>query len=332
MQKINNFSKIIKKMPEQFRDGFNLAKNIKMPEKKYDQIIICGMGGSALAGEILKMASGYFGIKIPVLINKSYKLPDYINKNPLLIAVSYSGNTEETISCLNEGIKNKLNVIAISCGGKLEKQAKQKNIVFLKLKNGTLQPRHALFYIFSTITTLLIKNGLAKNKIKELLDLENITPANFKKKGEKLAEKILNKIPIIYSSENFLPLSYNLKIKFNENVKIHAFVNFFPELNHNEIAGFSKLPKLEGRALPYFAFIIKDASYDKAINKRINLTADLIKKMGYSVEIIENNTKDFLKKCFELLILFDWITCYLALKYGVNPLPVEIIEEFKKKL
>ena len=216
----------------------------------------------------------------------------------------------------------------------MEVLAKKHNLPLVKIPVG-IQPRCATGYFFSALLTILAKADLAKDfsqdiqeTSKKLQDLKD----SLEKEGKTLAKKLAKKIPIVYASGFMKTLSIARiwKIKFNENSKIPAFYNYFPELNHNEMVGYAGLKKLDIKNL--HTIILQDSSDHPRNVKRMALTANLIKKSGAKVEIINIKEGSPLFKIFSSLLLGDWVSYYLALQYKVDPTPVAMVEEFKKMM
>jgi glucose/mannose-6-phosphate isomerase len=329
----SNMRKVILDFPKQFEQGLKLAKNVGV-KGKFENIIICGMGGSALPANILicwlneLISKSSLSIP-PIYIHRDYNLPRLAGKKSLIICISYSGNTEETVSVLRQTIKRKLNVVAITTGGKIEKLSKKYNIPWVKIPFG-IQPRSATGYIFTSLVKILSNSKIIENKSKEILQLaKDLKKLDQEKKGREIAKKLANKIPLIYASNKFKCLARIWKIKFNENSKIPAFFNYFPELNHNEMAGFTQINKKNN----YFYIIILRDKNDCLRNlKRMELFANLVKTKRINVDFINIKEGGILFKIFSTLVLGDWISYYLALEYKIDPAPVKIVEEFKKKL
>lgn len=327
----SNLRQVILDSPNQFLKALEFSKDIKI-KGKFNQIIICGMGGSALTGDILKTYLAEKKINLSVFICRDYNLPFFADKNTLIFASSYSGNTEETISCFQEAKKKKLNIIGFSKNGRLEKLCRENNIPFVKYPNDgpNFQPRFALGYSFTSFVSVLINQKIIKdcrNEIKNLakylfnlnLELEN--------EGKKIAKKLAGKIPLIYSSSKYSEsVARIIKIKFNECSKTQAFYNKFPELNHNEMVGFTKL---QGN---YYIIILKDPKDHPRNIKRMEITSQLLQKKGIPLLIYQMKGKNILEKIFSTIILGDWISYYLALEYKQDPTPVKMVEDFKKRL
>jgi len=249
----------------------------------------------------------------------------------LVICISYSGNTEETVSALQEAIDQKITAAGVSSGGQIEALCQKNNLPFIKIPGG-IQPRSALGYMFGALAMVLANSGLAKDmsgEITEIAQKLKTLNASLEQEGKTLAKKLFKKIPVLYSSDSGQALSIARiwKIKFNENTKIPAFYNYFPELNHNEMVGWQGLKKMGIKNV--CVIIFKDSAAHPRTLKRINLTADLIKKSGADVQILNESEGTPLFKIFSSLLLGDWTSYYLALAYKTDPTPVAMVEEFK---
>jgi len=325
---------IILNFPKQFKVGIEAARGVYIKPKP-KKICICAMGGSALPANLLSMVIEEYKLDLPLTIQRDYTLPSLCDKNTLVICISYSGNTEETISCLKEALAKRLKIVLISSNGRLEKMAKKFNLPIALIPKG-YPPRMALGYQFGALIGILRNlNFLPASFEKELRDLENkLKPSKLEKEGRQLANKLRGKIPIIYASNRLKYLARIWKIKFNENTKIPAFWNYFPELNHNEMVGFTKFKaqsaKRKAQKLDFYFIILKDQEDYPRNKKRMDLTTNILKKQGVRGEIIDIKGKSFLEKIFSAIILSDWVSYYLAKTYGVDPIPVKMVEEFKK--
>lgn len=325
---------IIQNFPKQFRVGIETVKKVKLKPTKVNKICICGMGGSALPANLFSMIIEEYKLNISLIIQRDYLLPASVDKKTLLICISYSGNTEETISCLKEGLKRNLKIILISSDGKLENFAKKYKLPIALIPKG-YPPRMALGYLFGALVGILNNlNLVPKSLVKDLKNLERtLNPKKLEKEGKILAKKLQGKIPLIYASNRFKYLARIWKIKFNENTKIPAFWNYFPELNHNEMTGFeqanNKLLTINDKL---YLIILQDESDHSRNKKRMGLTLKVLKKRDIKGKIVKLNGKTFLEKLFNSIILSDWTSFYLAKYYGVDPIPVKMVEEFKKLL
>lgn len=293
----------------------------------YPRFLIIGMGGSHLAGDLLKIYNPYLSL----YIHQNYNLP-YLNlqdlKKHLIIFISYSGNTEEVVSACEEAIKKQLkNQAIITKGGKLLEIAKKYKISYIQLPDLDIQPRFATALIMKALLRLMKQN-------KALEDLEALTnyfnPLALKEQGKNFAQKLFSYIPIIYASERNFALAYNWKIKFNETTKIPAFCNFFPELNHNEMSGFDFKINLDCFKKFYFLFLFDDKD-DERIKRRMIILEKILQEKNFIVERIAlTQHQNIFYKIFDNLILGDWVTYHLAKLYKADPENVMLIEKFKK--
>jgi len=318
-----NMREVIINSPNQLVKGLDLAKDIKT-EGSFKNVIICGMGGSPLPADIL---NSIVLPSAPIYIHRDYNLPAFATKDSLIICISYSGNTEETISSLQQAVEKGFKIIAIATGGKMEEICKQNNISLAKIPAG-IQPRSATGYLFSALSTILANCGIISDISGDILkttdELAKIN-SSLEKSGKGLAKKLAKKIPVVYASDSFKEVAKIWKIKFNENSKIPAFHNFFPELNHNEMVGFSNVKKTNN----LHVLIIKDKDDHERIIKRMNLTSSILKKKGVKIDFIETKDGSLMFRVFSSLLLGDWTSYYLAINQKIDPTPVAIVEEFK---
>lgn len=293
--------------------------------KDFDHIILCGMGGSHLSADLIKTIKP----GVDIYVHKDYELPPYEEdflKRGLLIACSYSGNTEETLSFYDNAYSKEYSVAVISTGGELLEKAKEDKIPFIQVPETGIQPRQADGYFALAILKFLKdEDTLASWSLLE----DKLSPADLKSLAENIAEEIGDKIPVIYSSNRNLHIAYNWKITLNETAKIPAFYNVFPELNHNEMQGFD----LDETKIDLFHFIfLNDVEDNEKIKNRMNITKEILNEKGFTFSDIdlENNTRE--ESVFNAIILADWVSLILALKNNKDPEKVPLIEDFKNRL
>jgi len=335
LRKVDHFQmrQIILGFPEQFKIGVEAAKNAYFKPDilmgKVENVVICGMGGSALPGDILVTLK-----PLDIFIHKSYGLPPQAGNGSVVICVSYSGNTEETLSSFIEAANRKLPVIVISTGGELEKLSKKYTAPFIKIPPPRIPPRLALGYRFSALLKVLSRLNLIEGKMVDelLMAALRLRPEKSEANGKRLAKKIFKKVPIVYSQKEFREISRIWKISFNENAKIMAVSNYFPELNHNEIVGFWKINKMQLSADKLYVIILRDKKSNGKILKQMEITKDIIEKEGVEVEFVDIEGKNALEKIFSAVILGFWTSYWLALEYKIDPTQIKTIEEFKRKL
>jgi glucose/mannose-6-phosphate isomerase len=313
---------VLAQFPKQIERAVKLGKKIKF-EGEIDKIVVAGMGGSGVGGELLK---NYLDLKIPVFVNKGYGLPNFVNSRTLVFVVSYSGNTEETVNAYRAALRKGCKIVCITSGGKLIELAEQQGKAVIKIKSG-IQPRAALAYLFFPMLNVIHSCSLIDDPSKDVAGLVKVLRKDvFKEKGKELAKRLADKVPIIYASDRFKAVAYRWKTQINENAKVHAFTNTFSELNHNEMVGYTSLKGY------YYVVIIKDESDLPQIRKRMMLTKEIIRKSGVDIIEIGITGGSLLTKMFSAIYIGDWTSYYLALEYETDPTPVDVIEGFKKKL
>lgn len=316
---------VLDDFPNQVHKGFfELVDKIKVEKKDFKNILFVGMGGSALPGDIAETFLRDIS-KIPVFVHKSYGLPKFVDKDSLVFAVSYSGNTEETLDAYKVARGKSCTTVAVTSGGQLRKMVESDKKPLILIPAG-IQPRLAVGYQFFAILRVLQDLGIVKDNSDDIKKLvEKLKNPEFKMKGEELATKLVEKVPIIYASDTMNVVAEMWKIAFNENCKIAAFYNYFPELNHNEMLGFTT-PKAN-----FYVIMIREDDCNRRIAKRFKITKDIISKKASTTEIVVKGESHLLK-IFTAIYIGYWTAYFLALKYGVDPTPVELVEELKKKL
>jgi glucose/mannose-6-phosphate isomerase len=323
--------------PDQFAEGFRRAEGIRFPAHPgYTSVAISGMGGSALPGNILRIyladlaRRGLLKERISVYQNRFYDLPWEADRS-LNIFASYSGNTEETIESFEEAITKKLPSIGISSGGKLESLCLEHGIPHIKLPIPfeNFQPRVGTGYFFGAIYQVLVNEGLVPDTKAEILreaELLRLRAETIEAAGKALSEKCVGVTPVIYSSPRYKSVAMVWKIKLNENAKTPAFWNFFPELNHNEMIGYTNP---QGK---FLVIMLRDGEDHPKNLKRFDVTAELLREKGISVEMLDMEGESVYYKVFASLLLGDFTSYHLALKNGIDPTPVAMVEQLKKLL
>ncbi|MDD3888046.1 MAG: bifunctional phosphoglucose/phosphomannose isomerase [Patescibacteria group bacterium] len=327
----SNFAQVVRDYPKQFSKALAFAKDIEI-SGEFNNVIVCGMGGSALPVDMVISYLKSKKITFPIFICRDYNLPVEANENSLIIASSFSGSTEEVISCLNEAISRKLKAVGIAKGKDIVQICQQNNLPYIQYPDDgpTFQPRCASGYIFTSILTILSKIKVIDNIENDLTSLgEFLESINSEQEiaGQELATKVKDNIPLIYTTEFYRDsIARIFKIKFNENAKTQSFFNYFPELNHNEMVGFTNLV---GK---YFIIVMQDESDHERNKKRMNIFKGLLEQKGVNVEIIFMKGSTVLEKVFATSLLADWTSYYLALAYNQDPTPVDMVEEFKDSM
>lgn len=311
---------VILNFPNQIKEGVRVAGNFRIT-KKYDRIVICGMGGSAIPGMIFLtwQERQNKGPGVPIMINSNYGLPSDISTEDLVICISWSGATEETTSALKSAINKHIDSIVITNPihpeDKLAQLAQQNNIKILVIPFEEIPPRFAVGYMTAVLFTIL---GLESHLVVEPPD------ENLEQQGKDLADKIGDKIPIFYSSYSWRKLGSFWKVNFNETSKVPAYWNYLPAMSHGELEMYAR-PNL-----PFYPIIFVDKNDNPEHVRDINATIAILNKQEYNYSIIElNSFGNPIETILNNYILGLWANYYLAQKLGADPVDIKLIEEFK---
>lgn len=313
---------------------------VKLPDhdnREIKNIVIAGMGGSALAALIVKKWLET-EIKQPIEIIRNYHLPASVGQNTLVIASSYSGNTEEVISALYQAIAAGAQVATVSSHGQLEEIAKRKNIAYVKLPPN-FQPRMAVIYSLRALVKILINfNIIGEDKYEEIAQTADflkseseqwIASANSETNlAKQIATYAAGRSALFLSSNEMSAVAYKWKISWNENAKNVSFWNEYPEFNHNEFLGWSSHPIEKLFAI----FNLRSSFDDERTQKRFEISDRLLSGKRPAAHNIELKGSTPLEQMLWGSILADFASIYLAILNNVNPTPVELIEKLKIEL
>ena len=336
----SDFKRFLKNFHNQIKESASLVNkaSISIDASKISNLLYVGMGGSAIAGDLIKDIL-FDSLKVPSNVVRGYLAPAYCTENTLTIASSYSGNTEETLSAVQAAAAKGSQVVVVTSGGKIKELAEKNGWSLIIIPQG-YQPRQALGYIFFTLYHVLGNTGLISDYQKNLgylidaakhwakiYDYPNsaasVLPFD-------MANKIRGRIPIIYSSAPLLrTVGVRWRNQINENAKSMAFSNAFPELNHNEIVGWECETNLGKN---FIVILLENEDPHPRIKKRIEITKEIIKKKGVEVIDLYSAGKDPLEKVFSLIVLGDWVSYYLALAYKKDPIEIDNINYLKQEM
>ena len=322
----DSFIALVEKFPEHLSSARLLGSEVKV--SGVDKVVVAGMGGSAIAGNLLQAYCLEKAPQLSVQVCRGYDVPGNVDKATLVIAVSYSGNTEETLSAVKSAMRKGAKLVVVASGGKLKQQAEQLKKQVVEIPEG-IQPRAALPYLFLPLLNILHNSGLIPDPSSEIMhsiDSLKATSGTYKERARLLAEKLVGKVPLIYSSDRMAGIAYRWKTQLNENAKIHAFCHVFPELNHNELVGFTKLNA------NYYAIILEDEADSRRIKERMRLTKEIAGGKGVPSTQIVVKGEQLLTRILSAVHIGDLTSVYLARATGIDPEPVAVIESFKKEL
>lgn len=299
-----------------------------------DNIVYAGMGGSALAALIIH---SWPKLSVPFEVVRDYDLPEYIGERTLVIVASYSGNTEETLSALQQAQAKGAQIAVIAGGGKLLDAAADAHYLACVLPK-TAQPRYAVLYNFKALTDVLQITGVLGDIRSELEHasafLEKAvaewiaTVPSAKNIAKQLAHEALGKSVVVYAGAKLAPAAYKWKIGFNENAKQVAWWGQYPEFNHNEFIGWSKQPVDK----PYLVIDLRSSLEHERTRKRFEISERMLSGMRPAPEIVQVQGNSILEQIVWAIALGDFVTLYTGIANGLNPAPVELVERFKKAL
>jgi glucose/mannose-6-phosphate isomerase len=323
--------------PKHYAKASELASSFAIGNIKPTTIITAGMGGSAIGGELLKDWARD-RTAVPIEVCREYSLPGYADENTLVIVVSYSGETEETLSAFLDAMRRKCPAICVSSGGTLQHFAKKLNIPHLQVPSG-MAPRAALPYLFVPMLAFLHKMGLvatADHEITETIEiLRKVSEANRPTKSSEknfaktFASNVFKTIPVTYGFGFYRAVAQRFKTQFNENSKLPAKWEFFPELDHNEIVGWEYSEDMAER---FSVILIRDEDESESIRQRIEVTEEIIRKQSVKTFEVRSVGKSTLAKMASVICVGDFASIYLAILRGIDPTPVNTIGVLKERL
>ena len=337
----SNMRKLLHGFPHQGEKMLESMGHIKLPPvyKEVKNIIVSGLGGSSVGGDLLKNFLRD-KINLPLIVNRSYTLPHWVGKDTLLICVSYSGNTEETLNTYKIAKEAKSKIIVISSGGELTGLAKGDGFPYIPVPEVGIPPRTALGYLFFPQLFIIKMLGFADIEDSELSEaiqtLKNLreeidisSPKN-KNISKKLAEEIYQTIPLVYTTSDYLEgAGIRWKTQINENSKSPVYCEFFPELNHNEIMGWEGGEELVGK---FSLILLRDKGESERMLKRIGITLSLIKDNVSKMLEVHSRGNKLLSRILSLIYIGDYVSFYLAVLNGVDPTEIKSISSLKKSL
>jgi len=331
--------------PDAIHEAIEKAMAIEIPDEvrtrkgiiKYGQpelFAVAGMGGSIIGGDILSdVLQGE--LSVPVQVCRGYGLPAWVGPGALVVVISYSGNTEETLVAFSEALKRGCMMIAITSGGHLAEFCRKTGVPLLAVPGGRAT-RMSFPYLFFPLLVFLERFGLAKGlreraeKTAELLrsmaeELGPERPAQ-ENKAKELALELMGTIPLVYGFKWLRSVAYRLKTQFNENSKIPSFSNWFPAMNHHEIVGWEAEEEL---LRAFSVLLLRSRNEPPEIRRRIELTKEIA--LGKASKVLEIWAKGSskLEEAVSVLYVGDIVSIYLALARGVDPYRTRSIDALK---
>jgi glucose/mannose-6-phosphate isomerase len=328
-----NQFEVLKNTHKQVSDAWNNNDDVSsLKNLNFSSIVFCGLGGSAIGGDLL---SDYLSgeMRVPFTVVRDYNLPSFVDEKTLVIISSYSGNTEETISCFKQALKKECKIAVITSGGKIDVMAKKNNLPVLQLKSG-FQPRYAVGQGFFTLLKLMQELGISdENKnVEKIIELWKNKSEEYSSKKNialEIASDLIGFIPVIYSSEILSATGYRFKCQLNENSKLHAFSNVIPEMNHNEIIGWESLKEKQFNSKVIYLI---DQDFHPQNLKRFEILREMLNEQKVDVLTLSSNEGSKKVRIMDLIFLSDWISFYLSVLRGFDPSEIDFIHRMKQRL
>lgn len=315
-----------------FIDDLNAAMNVKVDFKTdFKDIVICGMGGSAISGDMLADCAASV-VDYPIKVQRFPEMPKWVDKDTLLVMASYSGNTRETLALYDYAKEKNFQMVVIAAGGALMEKAREDGIYTLKMIPG-IQPRCATGYSLGLMFNLL--DSLGQPAFGDIT--EKIMPKLKKFRDElssnrsvawEVARKINGRTPIIYSSSTISSVATRWKTQINENSKMIAFSGSVPEFNHNEVSGWSE-GNVRESCVPIFLYEEKSSRFKKQL---MDASISTIRSYGVEPMVVDIRGRTVVEKLLRATLIGDYVSLYLAYINGVDPSEVASIKELKNRL
>ena len=295
---------------------------------KIEHVLICGLGGSGIGGTIISQVIAPDS-NCPITINKDYKIPAFVSKNTLVICCSYSGNTEESLEMLAQAESKNATIACITSGGQLADIATLKNYNHIIIPGGH-PPRAAFGLAFPPLFFLLKHYNIISQdyvlQFNNAVNTINIEEDNIIAEAKKIAEKLMNKIPVIYADANYEGVAIRFRQQINENAKMLCWHHVIPEMNHNELVGWTT----ENNDLAVIIFRNEDDYF--RTQKRMEVNKTVFEKYTSTIIEIYSKGNSRLEKALYLVHLGDWVSYLLAEKKGIDVTEVDVITHLKNEL
>ena len=331
---------LLSSFSEQCKRGWEIGESLKLDrvdERTPNNIVIAGMGGSGIGGDLVKAVLGAQS-PCPIIVHRGYSLPAFVTSQTLFIAVSYSGNTEETLLSVEKAFAQEAKILAVTSGGKLKGFAEAHNLPFVMIPAGQ-PPRASLGYLLMPILSIFARLGFnpdldLQNDLEEAIavlaqlasDFHPEVPESLPKR---LAQALHGKLPIIYVPQELEAVAMRWKGQMNENSKTLAYYSVYPEMNHNEIEGWKHPSALTQQC---HVTQLHNPITSSQTQRRMDITAELIQPHTAGITQVHSVGKSLLARLLSFVAIGDWTSFYLAILYEQNPTPVERIEELKRRL
>lgn len=325
-------------LPEQVAAAVGAARGLDgLPDHEYvEHVVVLGMGGSGIAGDVMVAVAGPF-LSVPVVVVKSYDLPDFVGRGSLVFAVSFSGDSEETVEAAGEAADAGASLVAVTSGGELARLADDWGAPVVAVPAGIPQPRAALGALAIPPLIVLEEIGLfpgaaqwvtlAVEQLVRRRD-ELVRPGAL---AEEVARRIGRTIPVVHGAQALgATAGLRWKTQVNENAKTPAFSAVYPELCHNDIVGWGQHGDVT-RQVMTIVNLRHDAEHPQVV-RRFDLVADILREVVADIVEVRAQGEGDLAQLLDLVLIGDFVSLHLAAREGVDPGPVPVLEELKDRL
>lgn len=324
----------IENLPEHLSDGLRRGRLAGLPKFVPKDIVICGMGGSAIGGHLLEELLAT-ETEIPCIVCSSYSLPASVGKDSLVIVASYSGNTEESLSMFEEAGKRRAKIVSVSSGGRLAKMSESASIPCAKIPTGMV-PRATLGYMLGAMLGVLERSQVVTldDELKESAKVMDRTASYCKQSvqtsdnpAKMLAHELFSCVPVIIGYDTSRPVAKRWANQLNENAKVIAHSSELPEMDHNELVGWMK----DDRSRNFAPVFLDHDTGNRQLKRRVEATKDMLGRVTHVYSVCALGSSP-LAKMSSLIMMGDYVSVYLAFLRQVDPSTTEPIDELKRTL
>jgi len=329
----------IHNMPRLCQKAWQMAQAFDLPQEysRVNKVVVLGMGGSAIGGDLVaSLVSTEAGV--PIFVQRGYDLPAFVDSETLVIASSYSGMTEETLTAFEKVLNTGAKKLAITTGGRLKSMAQEKNIPVFGF-DYKAQPRAALAFSFLPILNFMQKLGFISNKSDDVAEtigvLEQLaskikeTVSLKENQAKQLAQELCGNLAVIYGAGITAEVAHRWKTQLNENGKTWAFYEVFPELNHNAVVGYQFPSELVSKIL---VVMLRSSHLPQPILRRYQITCQLLEQAKVQYRLVDGYGKSPLAQMMSLILISDYVSYYLAIINQIDPTPLKAVDFLKTEL
>jgi len=329
----------VRELPEQCENAWAsiTSMDLRLSGGDYRNLVVLGMGGSAIGGDLARtLVAGE--CSIPMLVNRDYDVPAFVDQHTLAIASSYSGNTEETLAALECARAKGASIVTLATGGKLAERARELDLPWVPIKYES-QPRAALGHSLILLIGVLCQAGLVSDKSRDVAEavevMQNLQAelapelAVARNAAKKLAVELQGRLPVVYGAGYLSQVARRVKGQFNENSKNWSFYEILPELNHNAVLGYQYPAELTERVV---VILLRSQLNHPRTARRFDVTQEVLERQGVRCRSVESRGESPLAAMLSVIHFCDHVSYYLALLNGVDPTTVDAISYLKRRL